>query len=230
MGTELSIDQILIDNSTKWRTQEETLLQQHQSKLSSLRESRKSKETTLSTLVLKRVHELAKLSLNSDVKQLVNLTNEGTESEQPSDKPKTSSVVKMDAYLEVANKLSGTKPGLFIGNLFESVASLPSGRSNIIHLHSVWTKGSYDNSFIGCLCVGNEESRDSESFKLDFGILCNGYIWANIGFCSTADSTKPLEKQFSDLMLAEKAIVISALFVATNNAVSEALQGYSKKD
>jgi hypothetical protein len=133
-------------------------------------------------------------------------------------------------FFDVAEELKVTKAETYVYSLFSSFLKMTDSKDEIILKH-VFTSGKDgDKNILGSLHLAKNKKNNSVHIKFGFDALNLKY--------PNLDSIKinrdiflhnSFEDDFDQLILSEKASVVAALFVATDRAVTEALDKYSEQ-
>ena len=228
MSAEMSVGQKpLIDSSVEWRAEVDELLQKHKKELDDLQNSRHIQEVMYSAQELGNVRSFTLRNLDKNAKKLFNLANGIVDGVKKEPKLTIPLEIEMDSYLEAASRLGDTRPGEFIKNIFKRMMVGTSRRSNVVHLRSLWLRDLTDTiRFTGGIWLSDEDNRSGGSFDIDFDAPHKSLGPININFHNNIYSTDFLSKQFDDLILSEKTIVVATLFYATDQAITEALKKF----
>jgi len=224
-----------IDTLAKqWRAEEDVLVEGQRVKLRHLHETRKAAEINISIDILKKVHNLGMSSLNKNFEKLENLVA-GLPRDDESSKPKEGVKVSLSYYYAATEKIHDTEASLFMKYMVGTLIS-PFNNSDKIIIGHVGTVGlESDKNFLGHLMLCDGYGKYSNYLSADFNVYNNVYNNENIGPLNIsvnkneASGAKSLEEMFGHLLLSEKAMVVAALFVATDNAITDGLKAYPKR-
>lgn len=224
-----------------WREQEEALLSKHQAELDKLRQERKVQETTLSAGVLQTVCDMCESGLNERFERLDDLFNGFSVTEENHDLtwnlPRTDPLVPIESFYYVAHALAGTGAGKFMKSLItdfqKSSCGIPKDQIRVIGISGSQNPGERISGLV-MLCDNNVGAGHNNHISVGFDVFFKGkeqlpdVVVRSAQFLEEDYGRQPrtgsLNEQFEYMLLSEQVSVIAALFVATDRAVTAALQ------
>jgi hypothetical protein len=226
MGRELEAYNGFASEVTAWRLWHDAL-----PKRSIFHSTNEDREIFPAIHMLGMVRNLGKSGINGRFQELKSLVNGLGEDELS---------VPISHYSNIAERISDTRPGLFVKEMFETIRT-NSGGSDSINLINVMTNGYRTDMDLthrpGCVLPPSGRfqffkpyAQNGNFFTFGFDIFPDK-IPANptikIHRCIPT-GFKSFDDRFEKMTLSEKAIVIAVLFTATDMAVTEKLKEFQK--